>query len=197
MKLNWKTILGIVVLVALAIWQGLLTIGVPLPNPFEFSAVALASPESFISDLAPVAVPIVQSYGLFPSVFLSQAALESGWGSSSLVQYHNLFGRKCGQEPCVEITTNEERGGVLVKEIHKFQVYDSLESAIQDYCEKFFRKYESGHPVFLIDTTSPANFVAGITSAPRPYSRYATDSRYEWKVLSIIRDYDLEAYDVK
>lgn len=192
---TWLKILIAVVLVAAMAWQGLCLFVPSLPNPFQFSSVALASPESFIAELAPVAVPIVQSYGLFPSVFLAQAALESGWGSSSLAQHYNLFGRKCGHSPCVEIVTNEERNGYMVKEVHKFQMYDSLEEAIHDYCQKFYRKYESGHPVFLIDTTSPADFVAGITSAPRPYSRYATDSGYAWKLRSIIRDYDLEKYD--
>ena len=72
--------------------------------------VATASPTQFIDRMGPIAQEIVPGYGLWPSVFLAQAALESGWGTSLLSQQaNNYFGRKCLELPCIEIKTPEYR----------------------------------------------------------------------------------------
>jgi flagellum-specific peptidoglycan hydrolase FlgJ len=178
--------LTIVVLVSVVIWLGSVCAAGP-SGPL--------APDEFFSWLAPVAQEIVPQYGLFTSVFLAQSALESGFGKSIPDLGYNLFGRKCSHNPCIQHWTNEERSGVMVKELHEFQYYEDLPPAIHDYCQKYFRKYDSGHPVFLIDTSSIEAFIDGITQAPRPYARYATDSRYKNKIMSIIIEYDLTKYD--
>ena len=111
--------------------------------------VATASPAQFIDRMGPIAQEIVSQYELFPSVFLAQAALESGWGTSLLSQQaNNYFGRKCLESPCVEIWTPEYRDGVRMMEPHMFQVYPTARAAIHGYCQQFFRKWKSGTPVF-------------------------------------------------
>ena len=158
---------------------------------FAGCAVASATPQDFIDRMGPVAQEIVPGYGLWPSVFLAQAALESGWGRSWLATTaNNFFGRKCLELPCLEIKTPEYRKGQRMIELHSFQIYDSIPAAVHGYCQQFFRKYESGAPVYPeLDASTPETFIRSI--APR----YATDPRYAAKVLSIIYEWDLQKYD--
>ena len=156
------------------------------------SGVAFASPpEDFIDRLAPVAQEIVPQYGLWPSVFLAQAALESGWGRSWLATTaNNYFGRKCLELPCLEIKTPEYRKGQQMIELHSFQIYPDLPAAVHGYCQQFFRRYESGVPVYQeLDASTPETQIRSTAK------RYATDPRYVEKVLAIIEEYDLTRYD--
>ena len=147
-------------------------------------------PENFIADIAPAAERILPGYGLWPSVFIAQSCLESGFGKSALAeQANNYFGRKCGYDPCIEIPTAEYRDGERVMEFHSFQVYGSLNEAVHDYAEKFFRQYDSGLPVYNMDASTPFTFVDSIAG------KYASDPKYAWKVKSLIYEYDLQKYD--
>ena len=154
-------------------------------------SVAFASPQQdFLDRLAPVAQEIVPGYGLWPSVFLAQAALESGWGRSYLAQTaNNYFGRKCLDSPCVEIWTPEYRDGVRLIEPHMFQVYPTIRAAIHGYCQQFYRTWSNGTRIYNFDASSPESFVRSI------WPTYATDPKYVGKVLDIIRRYDLTRYD--
>ena len=153
--------------------------------------VATASPTQFIDRMGPVAQEIVPGYGLWPSVFLAQAALESGWGRSYLAQTaNNYFGRKCLTEPCIDVWTPEYRQGVKTIELHRFQWYPTTSAAVHGYCQQFFRRYESGAPVYPeLDASTPETFIRSIAG------RYATDPRYVEKVLTIIEEYDLTRFD--
>ena len=153
--------------------------------------VATASPQDFIDRMGPVAQEIVPGYGLWPSVFIAQAALESGWGRSWLATTaNNYFGRKCLELPCIEIKTPEYRKGQRMIELHSFQIYESIPAAVHGYCQQFFRTYASGVPVYPeMDASTPETFIRSI--APR----YATDPRYVEKVLTIIEEYDLTRFD--
>ena len=154
--------------------------------------VATASPTQFIDRMGPIAQEIVPGYGLWPSVFLAQAALESGWGTSLLSQQaNNYFGRKCLESPCVEIWTPEYRDGVRLMEPHMFQVYPTVRAAIHGYCQQFSRKWKSGAPVYNFDASSPENFVRSI------WPTYASDPKYVDKVLNIIEKWGLKSWDKK
>ena len=155
------------------------------------SGVAFASPEQdFLDKMGPVAQEIIPGYGLWPSVFLAQAALESGWGRSWLaINANNYFGRKCLQLPCIEIKTPEYRKGQRMIEEHSFQIYCTIQDAVHGYCQQFFRRYESGAPVYDMDASTPETFIRSVGR------RYATDPDYADKVLAIIRRYDLQKYD--
>jgi len=157
------------------------------------TGVAFASPESdFLDRMGPVAQEIIPGYGLWPSVFLAQAALESGWGRSWLaVNANNYFGRKCLQLPCIEIKTPEYRKGQRMIEDHSFQIYESIPDAVHGYCQQFFRTYlYSGLPVYPeLDASTPEAFIRSVAW------RYATDPDYADKVLGIIGRYDLTRYD--
>ena len=155
--------------------------------------VATASPQDFLDKMGPVAQEIVPGYGLWPSVFIAQAALESGWGRSWLATTaNNYFGRKCLQLPCIEIKTPEYRKGQRMIEAHSFQIYESLPDAVHGYCQQFFRRYESGVPVYPeLDASTPETFIRSVAG------RYATDAKYADKVLKIINKWGLKSWDAK
>lgn len=70
---------------------------------------SLQSKEKFIKVVAPIAQRADKPYGLFPSVTIAQACLESNFGQSELSRkYNNLFGVK-GTDPNTsrELTTSE------------------------------------------------------------------------------------------
>jgi len=151
---------------------------------FLLPAMSLASPESFISSLEPY-VPIVHQAGLYPSVFIAQSALETGWGKSDAVQYHNYWGIKCRTAPCFSKQTWEIYDGTYWQGKLLFQAYPDLATAVQAYCDKinFQREYQGVERYNLnafIDTLAPV---------------WATDPDYGWKLRSIIRVWGLERYD--
>ena len=62
-------------------------------------AAEKAKKEAFIKRLVPTAQAMQKQYGVLTSITLSQAILESDWGTSTLAKdYHNLFGIK-GTDP--------------------------------------------------------------------------------------------------
>lgn len=49
--------------------------------------------DEFITTFLPLAVKAGKAFSLNPAVILAQAAIESGWGQSTLsTEYHNFFG---------------------------------------------------------------------------------------------------------
>ena len=147
-------------------------------------SVAFASPESFITSLEPY-LPIVQQAGLYPSVFIAQSALETGWGKSEAVHYYNYWGIKCRAAPCFSKQTWEIYDGQYWQGKLLFQAYPDLRPGVLAYCDKinFQREYQEVDRYNLnafIDTLAPV---------------WATDPDYAWKLRSIIRLWGLEKYD--
>lgn len=91
-------------------------------------------PEEFFEWIAPSAVRICEKYGLYPSVCMAQAAIESGWGEATIGEY-NLFGRKAvSGDKQISLQTSECYDGEWVEIMAPFKLYDSLDEAIEDYC---------------------------------------------------------------
>ena len=167
-----------------------LIIAVVLVAAMLVHGVAAAAPASlqdeWINRVGPSAQRIVTPSCGFPSVTIAQGAQESGWGTSYLyTEANNPFGRKCGHEPCIQIITPEYKNGVRVMERHWFQIYASIDEALEDYCDKLSR------PWYNRNFSNPFEFIDSIAG------KYASDPNYARKIKSIIRDYDLEKYDIK
>lgn len=92
--------------------------------------------QQFIKELYPQAVEIYDKYGILPSVTISQAILESGWGKSDLsIRAKNLFGIKADSSwkgKKIKMNTSEYYDKKIVDE---FRVYNSAEESIKDYGE--------------------------------------------------------------
>lgn len=88
----------------------------------------------FIESISGVALDNYKNYGVLPSITISQAILESGWGESTLsAEYNNLFGIKADSRwsgKKVEMETKENYDDVIVG---AFRAYDSVNSSIKDH----------------------------------------------------------------
>ncbi len=95
-----------------------------------------SSKRDFIQELYPEAAEIYDKYGVLPSISISQAILESGWGKSDLsVKSNNLFGIKADPSwkgKKVKMNTSEYYNKKIIDD---FRVYDSHEDSMKDYGE--------------------------------------------------------------
>lgn len=146
--------------------------------------------EDFILRLLPLARQNYETYGILPSITLSQAILESDWGRSRLSsEFHNYFGIKSFKE-------NENRVSLQTKEFYNNQM-----NTTQDY----FRVYESleasvAHHGLLLGTApryrkflTSSNYKEA--SQALYDASYSTDPRYPEKLNHLIETYDLDQYD--
>ena len=97
----------------------------------------LASDKSkieFIESVSKIAFDNYKEYKILPSITISQAILESGWGESELSsEYNNLFGIKADSRwsgEKVELETKENYDDVIVS---AFRAYEDLTSSIKDH----------------------------------------------------------------
>lgn len=93
-----------------------------------------ASNQQFIKELYPDAIKIYNQYGILPSITISQAILETGWGKSDLsTKANNLFGIKADSSwkgKKVKMTTSEYYNQKIVDE---FRAYDNKQESVKDY----------------------------------------------------------------
>ena len=152
-------------------------------------------PETFLAFME-MFVPTIRDRGYFPSVFLAQSAVESGWGKSPLSAVYNFWGHKwkpeidAGRYAWTNKLSNEEINGEMIPIDSRFRVYPDMEIAVQAYCDKWTETWKDGSPKYPDqDMSSPQAFVASIAA------HYCNDSEYVDKITRIIREWDLEQYD--
>lgn len=157
---------------------------------------AMASYQAnFIQTLAPTAVLLGKQHGLFPSIMLAQAILESDWGRSGLASapYYNLFGIKSpdGDTSGVVFTTQEDDGtGQLYTIRDSFRRYNSINESMYDYA-KLFRStpFLERHYANFLNASTVQEAAMALTGT------YATDTNYGRSLMSIIVAYNLLQYD--
>lgn len=162
----------------------------------SFPAYATESAQTtFIQKLAPAAVLIADAQGIYPSVMLAQAALESNWGRSGLAQdFNNLMGTKgsvAGKSATVR--TREVKNGQSVYINAGFTIYDSWAHSLFHYGTlmkdglSWDSNYYSG--TWIENTTSYHDATSWLQG------RYASDPEYSAKLNQTIASYDLDKYD--
>lgn len=148
-------------------------------------------PEDFIEEIGPAVRSVCIAYNLPASVCIAQAALETGWGEAVIGQY-NYFGRKWnGTGPYEELTTEEvDENGNWYTTTARFQVYISLDDAIEDWCQLIREDPAYAQAAAVWDGGwNLTDFVNALAPV------YATDPDYAHKVLSTIAANDLTVYD--
>ncbi|GAA0704031.1 hypothetical protein GCM10008904_11210 [Paraclostridium ghonii] len=94
----------------------------------------------FIKSIEEEAQKSYKDYGVLPSITISQAILESGWGQSELTKdSNNLFGIKAGEGwngESVEVMTTENYSDKISA---RFRKYNSLDESIEDHA-KFLKE---------------------------------------------------------
>ncbi|MDG3131772.1 N-acetylmuramoyl-L-alanine amidase, partial [Streptococcus suis] len=154
-----------------------------------------SSQKSFFEIVAPTIQEIAKRNSLLPSVVLSQAILESSWGTSYLAtQGNNLFGIKADNTwtgETIEILTNEFRNGEAKQEKQLFRKYNSWIDSISDYA-KFFTSTPWRTRNYQVYRTA-TNYQEAILALQQ--SGYATDPKYSEKLRSMIERYHLNLLD--
>ena len=149
--------------------------------------------QSFLNTIGPVAQQVAQENGIYASVMIAQAALESGWGNSALsTQGHNLFGVKWnGTGNYVTMPTQEYYGGQWHTINAKFQSYNSYYDSLTGYAQLIKNNFpNSTRANAATPQIAAANLKNGV------YGSYATDPNYANSLDRMISDYGLTRYDV-
>lgn len=154
------------------------------------------TPESaseFIERVVDGSVSGYKKYGVYPSITIAQAILESGWGKSGLTaRANNLFGVKADGSwsgGYIEMETREVFNGQEVFITARFRAYESWKHSLED------------HGLFLVENSRYSQH--GLFSAKdyigQAYALqsagYATDPEYPILLISIIQQYGLDKYD--
>ena len=129
--------------------------------------------------------------GLYPSVLIAQAALESGWGQSELAtKYNTLFGVKKGSSwtgRTVTLPTREVVNGVSQTVRADFRVYPSWMASIADRNKLLLtlKRYAN-----VRSAATPQAQVEALKAAG-----YATGENYVSSLMNTINANGLTRYD--
>ncbi|UQS83228.1 glycoside hydrolase family 73 protein [Bombilactobacillus thymidiniphilus] len=150
----------------------------------------------FIKQIAPAAMKYGNQYGVFPSITIAQAILESDWGKSQLAaDYHNLFGVKSdGGDQYVSLQTKEYVNGDWQTVSAQFQIYNSFDASIADH-DKLLAYGTSWNTHQYKHVLASSNYVEAAQNLQ--VDGYATDPDYTDKIISLIEKYNLYQYDTK
>lgn len=157
------------------------------------------SVESFIRKVGESARKIGQEKGVYASVMIAQAILESASGQSALAQApnYNLFGIKGEHNgKTISMATQEDAGnGALYTIQANFRVYENYEDCFSDYAT-LLKEGISGNSQFYSGTWKEH---AKTYQEATKYltGRYATDMYYDLKLNGLIQAYELTQYDGK
>ncbi|UQS86950.1 glycoside hydrolase family 73 protein [Nicoliella spurrieriana] len=151
----------------------------------------------FINQLTPVVKEVAQKYNLYPSLMMAQAALESGYGQSSLsTKDYNYFGIKGsydGQSDNLK-TAEYNSSGSIYYTTAAFKKYPNPQSSLEDYAQ-LLRNGLVGSANFYSGTWKE-NTKSVDDAATALVGKYATDPNYANKLIKIINQYNLTSLDV-
>lgn len=149
----------------------------------------------FIQTIAPAAVLIADQYGIYPSVMIAQAALESSWGQSELaMNYNNLMGTKGSWEgETVKVRTREDVDGESVYIHTGFSVYDSWSDSLYRYGHLMRNGLDWDSEYYR--GTWRENTKNYEEATDWLQGRYATDRSYAKKLKQTIKSFNLDQYD--
>lgn len=153
--------------------------------------------EAFVSAIAEDARELGLSYGVYASVMIAQAILESGSGQSGLASppYYNLFGIKgtSGSRSVSMMTAEDNGAGELYSIQAAFRTYTGYKESLKDYVH-LLRTGISGNADFYkkVWRSEAKNYLQATDYLT---GRYATDTSYNNKLNSLIAVYGLTKYD--
>ena len=150
----------------------------------------------FIDKISPGVLKAIEGKGLFPSIAVAQACLETGYGTDSLSPppIYNLFGIKAAKDTppsrYYEIRTAEYKNGKKYYIIAKFMKFTGYDEAFEYYAKlftknKWLTEYYSG----VLAAKTPEEAARALTGT------YATDPGYGQKLLNIIDKHGLRELD--
>lgn len=154
--------------------------------------------QPFIDLISEQAMKIGADNGIYASIMIAQAILESNYGKSALSQNpsNNLFGIKGkykGQGKSFK-TSEDDGSGSLFQIKSKFRMYNSYNESLDDYA--FLMKNGLSYNSSYYAGTWKSNAINYKEAANYLEGRYATDTKYAAKLIHLIDSYDLTRFDV-
>ena len=150
---------------------------------------------SFIEKIVPLVQEVFcDSRGVNPSVVIAQAILESGYGTSKLSKYNNIFGLNNYNDGYlvnagyVLIEVPQEKNGKLYYNYEKMATFDNLLDCIKSL-KKWYTRPKYIEPLREAGNNSTKQITAIKNCG------YATDSNYVNKIVDIIKRHNLTQYD--
>lgn len=132
--------------------------------------------------------------GVNPSVVIAQAILESGYGTSKLSKYNNIFGLNNYNDGYlinagfVVIEVPQEKNGKLYYNYERMATFNNLMDCICSL-KKWYTRPKYIEPLREAGNDSTKQITAIKNCG------YATDSGYVAKIVRIISDWNLKQYD--
>jgi len=152
------------------------------------------SQQQFFKNISVGAIQTHKKNGIFASITLAQAMLESGTGSSALTsKANNLFGVKAynWNGKTIQMMTKEHVQGIDVYVLAAFRAYDNWNESIQDHANfLMLNRTYAEHGVFTSETYEQQ-------AQALQNAGYATDPNYATSLITLIKQYNLEKYDTK
>ncbi|NLI79074.1 MAG: hypothetical protein GX442_21855 [Candidatus Riflebacteria bacterium] len=147
------------------------------------------SPDNFFALLGPVAREVFRKTGVPASVTLAQAAVETGYGASTIGDARNLFGIKgTGPAGSILVPTGEYLNGKYVVINDKFRKYNTWEESIEDH-GKFLQGKRYAKCLECRD--DPDQFARELQKAG-----YATAPNYAWALIKRMKEHNLYQWDI-
>lgn len=155
-----------------------------------------SSYRNFIEELSPKAVELYNKYGILPSITISQAIMESGWGKSDLsVKANNLFGIKADRKwkgQSANMITSEYYDDVIKA---NFRKYKNKIDSMDDY-GKFLSSNERYRKNGFFDASGYIEQAQAIENAGYGTKKNKNgNSVYADLLIKIIKENDLQLID--
>ncbi|MCB0534670.1 MAG: glucosaminidase domain-containing protein [Lewinellaceae bacterium] len=150
-------------------------------------AAGISQCQDYVARYAPVAIAEMHKFGIPASIILAQGLLESNAGDSNLAQRtNNHFGIKCFSNRC-----KKDHCINFADESHKdfFVRYDNVWSSYRSH-SKLLKNNRRYAPLFKLTSTDYRGWANGLAKAG-----YATDKNYADKLLALIQNLHLYAFD--
>lgn len=165
---------------------------VPSEEPKQVTVDDLEFSHPFINRLKKDVYQVSKDYGVFPSVMMAQAIVESGWGESALaVKANNFFGVKArdGQDFVVMNTREEDTQGNSYYIDAEFAKYSDLYSSMEQNALVLTNNPTLYSKSYRVNSSHYTESTLGLTTT------YATDQDYYKTLNRIIEQYGLEQLD--
>ncbi|MFN7213910.1 MAG: flagellar assembly peptidoglycan hydrolase FlgJ [Lysobacteraceae bacterium] len=168
------------------------TVAAEPPAPVRTNRAAANRAEAFVEKVWPHAQRVARELGVDPRAIVAQAALETGWGRSTIRgeggTANNYFGIKAGSRwrgDTVQTATQEYAGGGFRTERAEFRAYDDVGASFDDYAALV------GRSARYAGAVGAGEDIRGFAQALQR-AGYATDPAYARKIEAIATGPTLE-----
>lgn len=171
-----------------------------LAQPRNFYAATYKNKNEFVEKIAKDAQEVANQYGLYPSVMIAQAILESAYGESQLTkEANNFFGIKFtvgadeGRFGRYDIHSDEFVNGKRVSLAASFRKYPTAKASLEDNGKLLAQGLSWNRTFYQASWRKNAATYKEATKGLT--GKYATDPLYDSKLNQLIENWNLSQYD--